>query len=192
MPLYKTALRMASDVTWPSRRKWSTTFWINAANAAAAAAAVAASYITTLRAALDETIFAYEVYATSAVAGDEDYTVVSIAPGDQRGLVAASGRGELYLAKAVIAVEMRAAAGRPSRKFWRFGLREGDVTNGAEASGPVYTLVGTAFASFITEVGAALVDPDNTPIVDVGKLRLTTREFGRTAGADVPAAPPVG
>lgn len=182
---------MAHDTTWPQRRKWSTTFYLNAANAAAAAAALVSAYVANLRPATDQTIFAYEVYATSALEGDDDYTVVSVPPSQQRGTLAVGSRGELYLTKAVVTTDLRAVAGRPSRKFWRMGLREGDVVSGAELQGYAVAEVQEAFDNFIIQLDGVLVDPDGQAINAVGKIRLSTREFGRTAGADVPA-PPVG
>ena len=191
MPLFRASLRMAHDTTWPSRRKWSNTFYFNVANAAAAAAALVVGWVDHLRNAADETIFAYEVYATDLVPSTSNYVVQPIAPGSRRGTIAIGSRGEVYLPKTSVAVELLVPGSRPSRKFWRPGLREADVENGDTVDPDILLLINTAFEDFVTAASPGLVDPDTEQITAVGQFRLTTREFGRTAGADVPA-PPVG
>ena len=190
MPLYKVALRMAHDVTWPQRRKWSTTFYVNAATALTAAQVVGSGWEQHLRNAVDSTVFAYEVYATDLNPASDDYVVLPITAGAQRGL-RAGATGDKYLLKAVVAVDLRPAQGRPSRKFWRFGLYEGDVVNGVSIIPAIVSLVEGAFRDWLLSAGSTLVDPDDQQLFFVGKVRLTTREFGRTAGNEVPS-PPVG
>ena len=192
MPLFKTALRFAHDTTWPSRRKWTTTFFQTADNPAVAADLMLEAWADLLRPAVASDIFCYEVYCTDTAEGTDNYTVVSVSPGSQRGTFNNTGAGERYLPQAVVTITLAVANSRPSRKFWRFGLREGNINNGEGLSTDVLTEVTDAFSSFIGAPGLGLCDPDGQPLVSVAKLRLGTREFGRTAGADVPQPPAVG
>ena len=81
---------------------------------------------------------------------------------------------------------------RPSRKFWRLGLYEGGVVDGVTVAPSLVTAVRDAFVAFIGAFEGALRDPDGQALTGVGRITLTTREFGRTAGSDVPEPPPVG
>lgn len=191
MTLYKTALRMAHDVTFSQRRRWSTTFYVEAANATAAASAIAVAWNATLKNGCDTRVFAYEVYATDQLPGTEDFAVVGIPASQQRGTIDA-GASEAYLLKAAIAVELLVPNSRPSRKFWRPGLRETQVVNGVSVEANTASLVRTAFTNFLTTMGSALKDPDGQTFSGVGKLTLTTRQFGREAGSNLPEPPPVG
>lgn len=192
MPRYRTALRMAHDLTFPQRRKWSTTFFIEAASALEAADLVRAAWVAQLRPGAATSVFAYEVYATDLLPATSDYAVVPVAPGSQRGTFNQLGGVQKYLLKACIAVTLPVTGSRPSRKFWRFGLNEDDVVDGVSLGSVVTTNVANAWTAFVGALGAALVDPQGQAITGVSRLRLTTREFGRTAGADVPEPPPVG
>ena len=191
MALYKTALRMAHDTTWSNRRKWSTTFYLEAASSAAAAAAMVGAWSLTLRNATDASVFAYEVYATDLVPGTSDYTVQPIVQSQQRGVRASPG-GEKYLLKACIAVTLAVPNSRPSRKFWRMGLHEADVFNGVVVDPAVAALVQSWFNELVSELAITILDPDGQPVTGVQKTYLTTREFGRYAGNEVPDPPPVG
>lgn len=190
MALFKTSLRLAHDVTWPNRRKWSNTFYVDAANPAAAAAAIAGAWTLLFRNAADTTIFAYEAYATDMTPGTDVYATVPIAIGNQRGTRV--GESQPYLTKACLAVTLNAVAGRPSRKFWRFGLRETDVENGVSVTSEVATLVRDIFDEALGELSLTFLDPDGQALTSVARITLTTREFGREAGNDVPIPPPVG
>lgn len=191
MALHRVSLRMAHDSTWPNRRKWSNTFYVDTANPAAAAAFVAGVWQLHFRNAADSSVFAYEAHASDMVAGTDNFATVGIPQGFQRGL-RAGGSTEKYLTKACIAVTLTAASGRPSRKFWRFGLRETDVVQGASIEAGVTTLITDWFNEALQELATKFLDPDGQILTAVQKTTLTTREFGRDAGNDVPDAPPVG
>lgn len=191
MALFRTSLRMAHDVTWAARRKWSNTFWVEAPNATAAASAVAVGWEAALRDACRANVFAYEVYATDADPATENYDVVAIPSGLQRGTIGLQ-TAENYLLKACLAVVLRVSGSRPSRKFWRPGLNELDIVDGVTVGGTLPGIVNDAFESFLVEMGGSLRDPDGQPFAGVGRIYLTTREFGRTAGFEVPDPPAVG
>lgn len=192
MTLYRVALRMAHDNSWLDRRKWSNTFFVEAANAPAAAAAIAVAWDSELKAAAHTTVFAYEAYASDTAEGTDDYAVVAIPPSEQRGTISPPSDSEIYLPKVCVAVTLSAAAGRPSRKFWRPGLYEGNVFQGRQLDSTLSTAINAAFGAFITLMGSSLRDPDGQAITGVSRIRLTTRSFGRTASVDLPDPPPVG
>jgi hypothetical protein len=191
MPLYKTALRLAHDVTWPQRRKWSTTFFVQAESALSAATTIVNAWDDHLGGATRNNIFAYEVYATSATEGDADYHIQTVPVGIQRG-TAGAGSGELYRPDVCVSVTIPVAGSRPSRKFWRWGLTEGDVTNGVVLAGGIPEAIVGAFDAMLTELAGVLVDPDGQALQSGVVLRLTRRSFGRLAGLAVPEPPAVG
>jgi hypothetical protein len=190
MPVYRANLRMAHDVTWPQRRKWSTTFHMLTANVETAAAALVGEWVTYLRNAASDTIFAYEVYASDMLPGTSDYVVLPIPSGSQRGTID-NGANQPYLLKTAVRVNLNVAGSRPSFKFWRPGLVETQVENGVAITAGLTTAITTAFTNFISDLEGVLVDVDGQPVTTLGAFRLTTREFGRYAGNDVPS-PPVG
>lgn len=194
MALYKSSLRMANDVTWAKRVKWSNTFFISAPNAPSAAAIIAGAWQSALRNAVRNTVFAYEAYATSVLEGDEDYSVVPIPAANSRGfLPVPAGAGQQYAPNICVAVSMRTlGGGRPSRKFWRPGLYEGDVDNGINVNADLVNAIETSFASFIENAGEFLVDPDGQEFEQIVIARLSNRKLGREASENLPAPPPVG
>ena len=192
MPLFKCSLRMAHDVTWSSRRKWSTTFFVMAEGVAQAAEQMQNAWASFLRAATSSDIFCYEVYVTDTAVGTDNYVVETVPPGSQRGTFDNGAAGERYLPQTVVTVTLGVAGSRPSRKFWRFGLREGNVSQGEALTSDVVNEVTDAFNGLLGAPGFSFVDPDGQALTSVSRLKLGTREFGRTAGADVPQPPAVG
>jgi hypothetical protein len=193
MAIYRTSLRMAHDATWNQRKRWTTTFHVQASTAAIAAQSVADAWDTWLRDGTSSIVFAYEVYATDLLAATSDYEVVPIPAGVQRGkVVGSTATSERYLGKACATVTLSVPGSRPSRKFWRFGFTEADVVGGTDLTGPVQTAIGNAFGNFITAMSGALVDPDGQPITSVRSVKFSTRNFGRQAGSDLPLPPAVG
>lgn len=190
MALHKVSLRFANDSSWARRGKWSNTFYLDTPNAGAAAAAVAAGYIAHLRGAVRQSIFAYEVYATSAVAGDSLFTTLPIPAGQQRGNLSLVDLGEQYVFSTCVGVELNVDNSRPSRKFWRPGIYETDVFQGVELNAALVNVIKNSFIAFVGAL--ALLDPDAQPIATVGKVRLTSRKLGRQAGNDLPVPPPFG
>jgi hypothetical protein len=149
------------------------------------------AWIAYLNAAARSVVFAYEAYATDLNPATEDFAVQPIPLANQRGLIA-TGNEERYLAKACINQRLNVASSRPSFKFWRPGLVEGDVNNGVDVSPTLLTAISTAFSAMIEDFEGSLVDPDGQVISTPGKQTLTTREFGRYAGNELPLPPPVG
>lgn len=192
MPIYKVSLRKAHDASWPDRRKWSNTFYLNTANAAAAASAMVVAWVDYLRDAVRTTVFAYSVFASSIAEGDSDFIENSIPVELQRGTFVPDGvtAGEPYLLKACSSVKILVAGSRASRKFWRPGLYEGDIVSGRALVAPFAARIVSQFNTMIGDGGGIWVDPDNEPYAQGVTQRVTTREFGREASIDVPEAPP--
>jgi hypothetical protein len=191
MALYKVALRKAHDVTWPQRRKWSTTFYVSAESAVSAATTIVNAWDDHLKGATRNNVFAYEVYATSVTEGDADYNIQTVPAGIQRG-TAGAGSGELYRPDVCVSVTIPVAGSRPSRKFWRWGLTEGDISNGVALGGGIPEAIAGAFNAMLTELAGVLVDPDGQALQSGVVLRLTRRSFGRLAGLNLPEPPAVG
>lgn len=190
MPLYRAALRLATDMPGQPARKWSTTFYLNTVTAFVAANLVRVGWNQQLSFAARDRVYAYEVYATDLTEGTTDYVVLPIEPGDQRGQIPTPS-SDPYLPKSCIAVELLVVGSRPSRKFWRPGLTEADIASGVTVDPALITTVRTQFEAFLMATDA-LRDPDDQTMFGVGSLRLTTREFGREATNLVPAPPPFG
>ena len=193
MPLFKTSLRLATDQPGIPARKWSNTFYLETNSVIDAANRVRDGWIQYLRGAARQRVYAYEVYATDLNAATETFAVLPIAPGSQRGIIIDPAGGlQPYLPKACAAVTLSVLGSRPSRKFWRPGFLEDDIIDGVQIQPALVTLITNQFAQFIDGLFGALVDPDVQEIAGVSKIRLTTREFGREATADVPAPPALG
>lgn len=191
MPRYQVSFRQAHDNTFPTRRKWSNVLFLDAASSIAAAAAGVGVWLETLRNAQHNTIFCYEVYATDMDPATDDYTVQSVPPGQQRGTLALTG-GERYLPKVCMAVTLSVPGSRPSRKFWRVDLYEGDINEGRILNPALVTAATTAFNTLVADDPGFWKDVDGQAITGVRKVTLTTREFGRESTVDVPEPPPVG
>lgn len=189
MAIYSVSLRQSHDFSSQSRRKWSNVFFVDAANAAAAAAWGVALWQEYLRQAVRAPVWCYEVYATSLQQGDDDYFVQGVPPGSQRGTMA-GGTGEIYGREYCVAVTIPAAQGRPSRKFWRPGLTEGDITNGEHLNQAVVDTIESVFNDALGIVEA--VDPDGQQLQPPVRARLSLRRLGRESAENLPAPPPQG
>lgn len=192
MPLYRTSLRLAWDVVGVPQRRWSNTFFLNQSSSLAAASQMVALWDQVLRGAARQRVYAYEAYAVDTNEATDDYAVLPVPVGVQRGTLAGDAGNEAYLPKACMAVTLTVLGSRPSRKFWRPALYEPDVLGGVTLSPTLITAVRTAFEDLIEAAGGSLVDPDGQSIAAVTKLTLTTREFGRESTADVPVPPALG
>lgn len=192
MARYATYLRMASDIVGQPARKWSNVFFMEAVSPLAAAFFTASAWAENLRTCCRERVYAYEVYATDLTPGTDAFSVVGISPGEQRGLLTTPIGEEPYMPKTCLAVTLGVSGGRPSRKFWRPGIYEGDIVNGVGVNPALVTLINTAFTNMIDSLGSVFVDPDGQNVFSVSRIRLTTREFGRESQTDVPLPPPLG
>lgn len=186
-------LRFSHDLTGQTRRRWSNSFHMNVDDLTEGVAVMQALWINYLRGAARERVFCYETYVTSLAGGDDIFDVRAIPTGSQRGnLTFPSSGNDAYLAKACVAVTLSVVGSRPSRKFWRPGLVENDITNGETLSSTFADTIQAAFDNAIFDLGTDLIDPDGQPLSGVGRLRLTTREFGKESTTNLPVPPPLG
>ena len=190
--IYRVSIRCAHDTTWAQRRKWSYSFFYESGSSEQAANVFSLTWTEFLRNGHSETVFAYEVFATSVTAGDDLFTTLPIPEGQSRGAVPINGRGEQYLPKAVLSLPLTVPNSRPSRKYARPGFYETDIINGVAVAPSFLFTIRSAWADALEDLAGSLVDPDGQLITGLGVGRLTTREFGRTAGNDVPTPPPLG
>lgn len=189
MALYSVSIRQSWDIPGINRRKWSNVVFIDAPNADAAAAAGIGLWEVHLRNAARTNVFCYEVYATSVTQGDDDYAVQVTPEAFSRGTLPI-GNGEPYAPKNCLSVTLRAVAGRPSRKFWRPGLWEGDVVAGQAVGAALVAAVETAWSGVLAE--NIVRDPDNQALIGAPLVRFTSRAFGRESAENLPSPPPAG
>lgn len=191
IPFFRVSLRLATDQPGQPFRKWSNTFYVEAANPVAAAAAGVGAWTGFLRGAARERVYCYQVYATDLLANTDNYQVQNVDQAFQRGSLATPGT-EPYQPKTCLSVTIPVDQSRPSRKFWRPGLYEGDVSNGVTINSTLADTIADAFNNLIANSEGLWLDPDRQQWLAPVQLRLTTREFGREATADVPIPPPLG
>lgn len=193
MTLYKVSLRKAFDSSINPRRKWSTTFLVNTQTAIGAATVLVDGWRNFLSAACRANVYAYQAYATSVLAGDEDYAIVNVPLGDQRGQIPRPN-DDPYKPTVCIAVEINTVGGgRPSRKFWRPGLFEGDITQGSSLVGNIDGIVRVQFGDFFDNYTGVLVDPDGQSFIAGAPItRLSDRRFGKESSNNLPNVPPQG
>lgn len=186
MAIFSVNLRQSWDQNQGVQRKWSNVFFFEAPSSVAAAAAGVGLWTGFLRNAVRTSVFCYEVYATSLLEGDDEYTVQTMTPGLERGTLVVP-TGEAYDPTVCIAVTIRASSGRPSRKYWRPGLKESDVVAGSSI---VPALVAQVEAAFNAALDATpLVDPDGQALSSPVLARYSRRKFGRESVEGVPAVP---
>jgi len=190
MPLYKVSLRFATDNTWARRTKWSNSFYLNRPTAGEASQVMVAAWQTSLRGTVRNTVFAYEVYSSSVLEGDVTYDVRTITAGNQRGGLSTVDLGQQYQQNSCLSVTMPVTGSRPSRKFWRPGLYENDVTNGEIVNPVLVETVALGFDELLSEFGDTfLLDPDGQTLTGPVRVRFTQRKLGRQAGLNLPSPP---
>jgi hypothetical protein len=193
VPLYKVAYRFAWDIVGVPARKWSTTLFLDSVSPLAAANLARDTWSEVLADGARERVYLYEVYATDLDPASDSYVTVGVPAGAQRGRLPTPGfGGQPYLPKVCLAVTLGVSGSRPSRKFWRPGIYEGDVENGVGVDPVLVNAVTVAWDNATAAFGSAFVDPDGQNIFGVTRVRLTTREFGAESQTDVPLPPPLG
>lgn len=188
MTLFRTELRFACDPGNIPYRKWRTTFYVDTSSTEAAASALVDSWINTLRNNVRDRVYAYQAYATDLDPESAIYSLVPIDPAFQRGALSTSA--DLYNFDICLAVSIAVPASRPSRKFWRPGLMESDISNGVFNNSAYADAITTDFNTIIGEGIYRDIDGDFWQAV-LG-IKQSNRKMGRTAAFDVPTGPPLG
>ncbi len=191
MALFFIQLRQAIEIGGAVLYKWSNTFYADVGDVNDAASVGVALWTNALRNAAREDVFCYQVYARDVLLGTDVFTTVNVAQGSQRGSLIAP-ISEPYFRSAVVTVTIPVAQSRPSRKFWRPGLREADVIDGVALDSTLTTALQTAFDGVFNTGNITWRDPDNELLSGPVTLRLGSRRLGDEATADLPVAPPRG
>ena len=185
MPTFKVELRQAMERDGVPFRKWRNTFFVLGTNVGDAASRVKNDWETILRLAVRGHVYAYQVYATDLDPDSSLFSLQAIDTAFQRGDLGVGD--EIYVPEECLAVTIGVSSSRPSRKFWRPGLIEGDFTKAVYSNSTLTTATITAFAALIAT--ESYVDPQSEPWTEVLSVKQSNRELGRTAPFEVPAGP---
>lgn len=169
-------------------RKWCNRYFVDASDASAALALAREIWLTAERPFHETLVYCYQVYAN--LQGDPPFSVGEILPIDvdeQRGLLTTTGRGELLPDFCAVRVDFPVPGSRPSRKFYKPLLREGDVVGNNLAGAALQTALAGVLGVF---EGIGIVDVDGELWRGNGINRgVTSKRFGREAALSVPPAP---
>lgn len=185
MGLYKVLLRKAVNDAGGAF-KWSNSYYVETLSSLTAAATGIQIWQEAESLFHRGRVFCYEVYASSVLSGDTDYHIEAVAPGDQPGLFA--GAGDQLPLFNVVRVDLNTAAGgRPSRKFYRPTLEEGDQTNGIITNAALVTAIQNAMV--LLEGIGGVRDESGNSFSSATIKGITSRRLGKFAAVAVPPAP---
>lgn len=193
MALHRVITRLAAGGgTFPDAYKWSYVWYMEAADPASAALAGATLWVAHLRKGHNEYAYCYEVYASDLVQSTTLFTTLGVTPAVQRGLFDAPTEFEAYNPSIVVRVDLNVTSGRPSRKFHRVPLLEGDVGSGGRAisNGALTAAINEAYEEVVAFPG--LRDESGNTFSGWSIQGLTTRRLGRDARNDLPSPPSFG
>lgn len=188
MPRYLVQTRKATQEF--GGRKWSNRYFLLADTMNEALDAAQTIWQTGERIFHYTDVYCYEVYAN--LVGDTPFTPGQTKPIDgsiASGVRTIAGNGEILPTFVVARVDFTVAGSRPSRKFYRPHLREGDVT-GDQLTGGILTAITTGInaisSGFIIDEDGDQWSPQNGVIKGV-----TSRRLGRDSFINVPPPPVV-
>lgn len=123
--------------------------------------------------------------ASTLAEGDETYNIVPLNSFGSR-----SGQGTLLPLFNTLRFDLTAAVGRPSRKFYRGVLGEGDINGDAVITSPFGSAAVTLSTFFAEGIGNGLVDPQGGlltgvtihPFVQMRQLRRSRRRRSNGGG----------
>jgi hypothetical protein len=188
MPLFRVTPRKAINDAG-GRAKWSNLYYINASSVNEAAAIGVNVWVYGERLFHRSRVFCYEVYATSLVPADNVFTTSAVPEGLQRGGIV--GAGDQLPLFNVLRVDLPVlAGGRPSRKFYRPTLEEGDQINGALTNAPLLAAIAAGMA--VIQSTPEVRDESGNFFSGHVIKGITSRRLGRDSSANVPSAPPQG
>ena len=137
--------------------------------------------------------YCYETYANRV--GDAPFTVgsvVGVPVIDAYGTLTNTGRGELLPSSNVIRIDFPVVGSRPSRKFFRPCLREGDTVGDSITGADLLLGLTDLKADFRLLTFIRDVDGESWITSSDAIVRgVTSRRFGREAALAVPPAPSV-
>jgi hypothetical protein len=185
MALFRMQLRQAINrPDLGQQYKWSNLYYVEAASLVIATAFGPSAWAI-LKDATNENAFCYEVYTSDLVPGTTVYSIDAIPTANQPGTL--TGSGGFLPNFNVVRVELNVAGGRPSRKYHRMPLQEGDIVLGsleAAASAAIQDTYDALLASIIP-----LRDESGNELTSVTLKGITSRRVGKLAYTGVPPAP---
>lgn len=187
MALHKIQVRKAVSDAGGSF-KWSNTYYAETLSLTTALVVGANIWANGERLFHRSRVYCYEIYASTVTPGDGLFDRYAVVEGDQRGSFA--GAGDQLPLFNVVRVDLTVAGGgRPSRKFYRPTLEEGDQTNGIITNATWLTALsnGLTYIVGLPEVR----DESGNDLNGFSQRGITSRRLGREAGLGVPAPPPV-
>lgn len=185
MPLFRVQLRMA--INRPDLGqvyKWSNLYFGEVADAADGVAK-GVSWWSVLRSCHNENAFCYAVYASDLVPATTNYLIGSVPEELQLGTL--TGSGGFLPPFNVARVDLAVASSRPSRKFLRVPLQEGDITLG-QLTGAIVDAIDDTFTDLLALTDAP-VDESGNAFVGALTLGVTSRRLGKFAFTAVPSPP---
>lgn len=185
MALFKCSIRKAVNDAGGAF-KWSNTWYVDTLSPLTAASIATNIWTQGERLFHKSRVFAYEVYVTSTLAGDEAFYTAAIDGDAAPGLLVSAG-DQLPLFN-VVRVDLNViAGGRPSRKFYRPTIEEGDQTNGNLTNTTLIQAIGTGLG-MILAMPEVRDEDGNTFGTSVIK-GITSRRLGKFAAVAVPPVP---
>jgi hypothetical protein len=187
MALFKVQVRKATNDAGGAF-KWSNTHYVETLSPSTAAFTGIQIWMEAERFFHRSRVFCYEVYASSVVEGDNAYHIEALDSESQPGLFA--GAGDQLPLFNVLRVDLNTAAGgRPSRKFYRPTLEEGDQTNGIITNTAYLAALQNGLVDLINIPGVR--DESGNSFASATIKGITARRLGKFAAVAVPPAPAV-
>lgn len=192
MPLYLCKLNKAIN-TSGIQAKWSNVYFVQANDSSEAVTMGNVLWGNGERGFHNQLAFCYSIYVNNTEDPPNtpglEVPVQSAVQRGTRSATAASTLTILPLAN-VVRVDYPVAASRPSRKFYRIPLLEGDIQE-LQLVGDLPALLQTGINALASQ--GWLRDPDGQAYVGSGIIKgLTTRRLGRESGLNVPTGPAFG
>lgn len=191
MALFFVQLRQAIEIGGSTLYKWSNIFYADVGDVSDAASVGVSLWTNALRNAARTDVYCYQVYARDVLSGTDIFTTVNVPQGSQRGTLTPPV-SQPYFRSAVVTVTIPVALSRPSRKFWRPGLREADVIDGTDLDTSLAGDLQAAFDLVFNTGNITWRDPDGELLSGPVTLKLGSRRLGDESTADLPIAPPRG
>jgi hypothetical protein len=187
MTLYRLELRQAIYSGNTVRRKWRNTFFAER-DSVDDALIVAQAIWSNLRQQTRANVFCYEIYATDLNPGTSDYRVITVPNEEQTGLLSATP--DLWDINVCWALSLNVGSSRPSRKYIRPGLAEGDFSGGNFTNfGWLSDYVN--MVKLMLELIPPLRDESGNPFSGTASIKLSNRRLGRTSPLNLPPHPGV-
>lgn len=188
LPLFRVMTRLAHDVNASRPYKWSYTWYTDDMAPQGAAQQGVTAWTTYLRNFHRVNCYCYQVYASSVLEGDINFSMAAPVSNMRRG--ALGNEGDPLPNFTTLRIDLNVDGSRPSRKFLRIPLGAQDVESGVFTN----TTLGTAILANMQGMldTQEWVDPQGSLLTGVTLFGITSRRVGRDAYNDVPVGPAIG